>query len=260
VTADDDRIRRLEKTVTDIQNRFGLRVIGRASRAAPSVIPTGFPDLDSTLGGGLPCGRISEIVGVPTAGAATLALKVASNAQAQDGTVVYIDVARTFDPDYAYRCGVDLHRLMLVHPYHMKQAIAMLPDFAASEGFDLLVFDMPLHPPLEPNQQQGLSSALGRLLAPLNRSGGVLLFVTSLPPDGAPPANAPLLDGYPRHLALPHYAALRLLIRRARWLHRRQDVAGYEADILVLKNRQGKTGAETRVAITFNGTVRGDAV
>lgn len=255
MTADNDRKRRLEKTVTDIQNRFGLRVISRAPRAVPSIIPTGFPELDANLGGGLPHGRITEIVGVPTAGAATLALKVASNAQAQDGAVVYIDVAHTFDPDYAHRCGVDLRRLLLVHPYNMKQAVAMLPDFAVNGGFDLLVFDMPLHPPLEPEQQQGLSSALGRLLAALNKSGGVLLFVTSLPSD----AGDVGLEHYPRHLALPHYASLRLLVRRARWLHRRQDVAGYEADVLVLKNRLGKAGAETRVAITFNGTVRGDA-
>lgn len=278
VTADDDRKRRLEKTVTDIQNRFGLRVIGRpAETAAPSVIPTGFPALDAALGiGGLPRGRIVEIVGVPTSGAATLALKAAAQAQERDGTAgglaVYIDIARTFDPDYAHRCGLDLHRLMLIHPYNTQQAIAMLPDFITNAGLDangaadLLVFDMPLHPPPEPERRQQLSSALGRLLAPLSRSGSVLLFVTSLRPDSDPPANSPLpgnsplLDGYPRHLALPHYASLRLLVRRARWLHRREDVRGYEADVLVLKNKLGQAGREVRVAITFNGTVRGDGV
>jgi RecA/RadA recombinase len=144
---------------------------------------------------------------------------------------------------------------MLIHPYTIQQAIAMLPDFIVNGGFDLLVFDMPLAAPLEPERQQQLSSALGRLLAPLNRSGSVLLFVTSLPPDSEPP-----LDAYPRHLALPHYASLRLLIRRARWLYKRKDVLGYEADVLLLKNKLGKAGREVRLAITFNGTVRGDAV
>lgn len=262
MTADDDRKRRLEKTVTDIQKRIGLRAIGTAPDVlAPSVIPTGFPALDAATGiGGLPRGRISEIVGVPTSGAATLALKAVAQAQARNGTAVYIDIGQTFDPDYAHRCGLNLHQLMLIHPYNIRQGIAMLPDFIANGGFDMLVFDMPLHPPLEPDQQQRLSSALGRLLAPLNRSGCVLLFVTSLSPDSEPPGNDKLPDAYPRHLALPHYASLRLLIRRARWLYKREDVRGYEADVLFLKNRLGKAGGEVRIAITFNGTVRGDAV
>lgn len=256
MAADDDRKRRLEKTVTDLQNRFGLRAINRSPRAdAPPVIPTGFPTLDAALGaGGLPRGRIAEIVGIPTAGAATLALKVIAQAQANGGAAVYLDVGRTFDPDYAHRCGVDLHRLMVVRPYNMQQAIAMLPDFATSGGFDLLLFDMPLHLSLEPEQQQRLSAALSRLLAPLSRSGCALLFVTSLRSDGEQP-----LAAYPRHMALPHYASLRLLIQRARWLYRRRDVRGYEADVLVLKNKLGAAGQEVRIAITFNGTVHGDS-
>ena len=256
MTADDDRKRRLEKTVTDLQGRFGLRAIGRSGNTpAPTVIPTGFPALDAALGiGGLPRGRVSEIVGVPTAGAATLALKTIAQAQVSNGAAVIIDMSRTFDPDYAQRCGVDLHRLMIIHPYTPQQAIALLPDFAAGDGLDLLVFDMPLHPPLELERQQQLSSALGRLLAPLSRSNAVLLFVTSLPPESDPQA------GYPRYLALPHYASLRLLVRRARWLYRRQDVRGYEADVLILKHKLGKAGGEARIAVTFDGTVQGDAV
>jgi RecA/RadA recombinase len=66
--------------------------------------------------------------------------------------------------------------------------------------------------------------------------------------------------GYPRALALPHYASLRLLVRRARWLHRRQDVRGYEADVVILKHKLGKAGGETHIAVTFDGTVQGDAV
>ena len=262
MTADDDRKRRLEKTVTTLQERYGLRAIGRAGHPTASpVIPTGFPVLDEALGiGGLPRGRITEIVSIPTAGAATLALKATVNAQAEDGAAVYMDLTRTFDPDYAARCGVELSRVLLVRPYTMKQAIAMLPDFAANGGFDLLIFDMPLHPPLAPEHQLQLSSSLGRLLAPLGRSDCALLFVTSLPPAVAAPATDPSLVNYPRHLALPHYASLRLLVRRARWLHKRRDVRGYEADVLVLKNRFGRAGGETRIAITFDGTVKGDAV
>lgn len=76
----------------------------------------------------------------------------------QGGAAVCLNVGRTFDPDYAHRCGVDLHRLMMVRTYNVQQAIALLPDFATSGGTDLLVFDTPLHPPLEPERQQRLSA------------------------------------------------------------------------------------------------------
>ncbi len=92
MTVDDDRKRRLEKTVTDIQKRIGLRAIGRSSDVlTPFIISTGFPILDAATGiGGLPCGRISEIVSVPTSGAATLANPSATSfrVSAPDGSIV----------------------------------------------------------------------------------------------------------------------------------------------------------------------------
>jgi recombination protein RecA len=251
-----DRKEKLEFVISAIQSRWGLRAIEQGDRQpqAAAYIPTGFPALDQALGiGGIARGRINEIVSIPTSGAATLALKIAANAQGENGKVVYIDVAHAFDPDYAYRCDVNLQQLMLVHPCNVQQGIAMLPDFAVNGGFDLLVFDMPLYPPMEPAQQQQLSSALGRLLAPLSKSGCPLLFLSSLPPE-----SDASLTAYPRYGPLPHYATIRLLIQKGRWLYRRQDVRGYEAQAVVLKNKLGRAGKAVRIAITFNGTVDGD--
>lgn len=146
--ADKDKKQRFEKTISGIQQRYGLKAIRPLKQTAAEPIlhlPTGFPDLDAALGiGGLPHGRITELIGMPTSGMSTLALKVIASVQGQGGTAVYLDVPHTFDPDYAHRCGVNLRQMMLVHPYNGKQAIAMLPDFAVNGGFDLLLLDMPL--------------------------------------------------------------------------------------------------------------------
>jgi len=260
VTADDRR-RRLEKTVTDLQDRFGLRAIGRSpNTAAAPTTPTGFAALDEALGaGGLPLGRPSEIVGAPTSGMATLALKVIAAAQARGHQgrplAAWLDLEKTFDPDYAARCGVDISRLLIVRPYTARQGMAMLPDFALGGGFSVLVVDAPLRALAAPETAEALAAALARLIAPLSRSGCALLFLSALPP-GSPPT----LDGYPGQTGLPHYAAVRLLIQRERWLYRRGDVAGYEAQVLVVKNRLAAEGARAEIAITFNGTVRGEPV
>lgn len=251
-----ERKQRLEKTVADLQQRFGLRAIGRAEARAVPAISTGFPALDGALGtGGVPRGRISEIVGVPTSGMATLALRIMAQAQ-QEATahmIAYLDLEKTFDPEYATRCGVDLARLLLVRPYTVRQALGLLPDFAINGGFSVLVVDSPPRLLGDGQTAELLATTLGRIIAPLNRSGCALVFLSGLPPgDGRPPGDAAaLLAAYPRHNSLPHYAAVRLLIQREQWLYEQRDIAGYEAQVVVVKNRLAAEGKQATIAITF---------
>jgi recombination protein RecA len=251
-----DKEEKLQMALTGIQKRWGSDAISLVRRPTSTVphISTGFPALDKALNvGGIPRGRVSEIIGVPTSGMATMALKIMSNAQSQKGTAVYIDLERTFDPDYADRCGVSLHRLVLVHPYNFPQALAMVPDFIVNGGMDLLIFDMPLHLQTEPHIMRTLSTILGRLLAPLSRTGCALLFLTTLFPG-----SSPSLTAYPQQTTLPHYATMRLLIQKERWLYKQRDVSGYEAQVLIAKNKLGLAGKKARIAITFDGTVARD--
>lgn len=94
--ADDDKKQRFEKTISGIQQRYGLKAIRplKQPTAEPiPAIPTGFPDLDAALGvGGLPHGRVTELIGMSTSGMSTLALKVIASVQEQGGTAVYLDV------------------------------------------------------------------------------------------------------------------------------------------------------------------------
>ena len=58
---------------------------------------------------------------------------------------------------------------------------------------------------------------------------------------------------------MPHYAAVRLLLKKEKWLKKRGDVRGYKAQVHVLKNKLGRAGRKAKIAITFNGVVRGDS-
>lgn len=262
-----DQKSRLEKTVVHLQARFGPRAIGRADQSAPAVIPTGFPALDAALGiGGLPRGRVSEIIGSPTSGMATLALRLiaaaanesaaatAATAAATAATTAakpaaYLDLERTFDPDYAARCGIDLGRLVLVRPYAVRQALDMLADFALNGSFSIVVVDCPLRLLAGAERSEALAGTLGRIIAPLGRSGCALVFLTGLPP-GSPPTLDAYADGAEAS-ALPHYASVRLVIRRARWLYRQRDVSGYAAQVLVAKNRFAAAGGLVDVGMEF---------
>jgi recombination protein RecA len=247
-----DKKRKLEMTVAALQAQWGRRAIRRLGddkAAAVAHIPTGFASLDAALGiGGLPRGRISEIIGAPTSGMSTLALKIAANSQTGGGTAVYVDPDHIFDPDYAARCGLDLGRLLLIHPRGYRQALQITADFVAGGGAAMIVVGVSFRPPAE-EVAAALAATLGHLVAPLARAGCALLFLTALPSS---PAD---LNAYPVHSPLPHYAAVRLLVQRERWLYRRRDISGYQAQVLVARNKLGAAGGEVSLALTFEEEV-----
>jgi recombination protein RecA len=251
-----DKKRRLEMTVTAIQGRFGLKALQRLeSPAAAEIphIPTGFVGLDQVLGcGGIPRGRITELVGAPTSGMSTLALKVIANAQLSGDTAVYVDLSGTFDPGYAARCSIDLKRLLLVRPHRGTEALEIAGSLVARGGIGILVFDSVPHLLSEGTAPRTMGVALQRLSRALNGSACALLFLTPLCFGNADSPN-----NYPAGFDLSHHAAVRLLIERERWLQKRSDITGYQARASVLKNAFGPANKRATLSITFDDVVQG---
>src|SRR5437667_6059082 len=78
------------------------------------VIRTGFPALDAIVGpGGLPRSAGVALRGAPSAGATTLALRVAAEAQADGAIVAWLDLAGALDPVEAVARGVRLDWLVV---------------------------------------------------------------------------------------------------------------------------------------------------
>lgn len=252
--------KRLESTVAAIQQRWGTKALRRGGQPKPEAgaahIPTGFPALDQALTGigGIPRGRLTELLGAPTSGMVTLALKIIANAQTQGDTAAYVDLGATFDPDYAARCEINLARLLLVRPQSGREALEIVQSLVASRGVGVLIFDAVSYLLADTSTSQALAAALNSLPVLLAKSPCAPIFLTPLQFGGAMSAA-----NYPSGFALPHYAALRLLLEKERWLARGRDVRGYEARVVVLKNKLGLAGQSAKIAITFNGTVRGDS-
>lgn len=250
---DPAKRQKLEKTISALQARWGAKAIQRLeqvqNKSSPPHLSTGFSALnEALLIGGLPHGRISEIIGAPTSGMATVALKLLANAQNDDQVAVFIDPSHTFDPDYAARCGLILSQLILVRPFDFHQALVILHDFILGAGINILVFDLPFDLAAEARIAQALAKTLDRLIAPLGKSDCVLIFLAALPIH-----RTSNLDHYPTHLTLPHYASIRLHIQRERWLYQERDIHGYQAQILVVKNKFGPAGRLARISLTFAG-------
>ena len=219
--------------------------------AAVPCIPTGFPALDRALGsGGLPRGRVCELVGPATSGKTTLALRFLAQAQGVAGQqVAYIDQALYFDPDYAHRCNLDLSRLLVGTSHDLREALATAEALAHSGGLAALVFDTLDFLWTDSSAASLLAATLNRLPAPLARSGTVLLILHESPAGSSPALST-----------LAHCATVRLQVVRERWLHQHGDIRGYKARVEVLKNRLGSASRKVTIAIEFNGTVHGNGL
>jgi len=70
-------------------------------------LPTMIPQLDYILGGGLPFGRMVEVIGKNSSGKSTFAVHLTKIAQLLKVPTLWIDVEGTADPDRLAELGVD---------------------------------------------------------------------------------------------------------------------------------------------------------
>jgi recombination protein RecA len=229
--------------VAAIRARWGasaLRPLGEVARA--EVLPTGFSALDAALaGGGLPRGQIAHLLGAPTSGKTTLALKVIANGQALGEPALYIDLSRALDPDYARRCGVDLERFALVWPESAALGLAVARDIVALGSVGVVVLDATWGA----RRGEGVSVAAPRLAAAVSRSSTVFVCLTAPGSGGLAPVLAP-------------YAGLRLRLARGTWRRAGRDVSGYDTRVTILKDSGAAPGRAVTIRVAFDATVQGD--
>ena len=257
------RQRQLDTAVATIHRHYGpwSLIKGKlASATGVPHIPTGIASLDRALGtGGLPKGKVCEVVGPTTSGKTTLALKFLAQAQAGSGQVAYVDQALYFDPDYAHRCGLDLSRLLVGTPHDLKEALAITEALVRSDSFAAIVFDALDFLWTDPEAASLLAATLNRLPVALSRSNTTLLILHEMATDSPQIGGSPT-GGSPAKSALAHTAAVRLQVVRESWVKRHGDIRGYKARVEVLKNRLGPAGRTVNLTIDVNGTVRGNGL
>jgi recombination protein RecA len=83
-------------------------------RTIRPVVPTGVEAIDELLGGGLPVGALTEMIGVECSGRTSLALSFVAQVTRTDKVCAWVDVSNALSPESAAACGVDLARLLWV--------------------------------------------------------------------------------------------------------------------------------------------------
>jgi recombination protein RecA len=212
-----------------------------ATREELGVISTGFVSLDRVLGvGGLPKGRISEVLGRPNSGKDVLALKFLAQAQAA-GKVDYINLSGSFDPTLARRCGLDLSRFTLGQPRDLEEALTMIEAVIRMGGPAALALDATNTLWANSDDTRCVATFLHRLTAPLARARTAFLVVSSF-------------TGLP---GFATFADVRLQVTHRRWIEEEGDVRGRQANVQVLKNRFAPPGGSVVLSMRFDEIVHG---
>lgn len=114
-----------------------------ASTLAPpgAAVGTGLPEIDALLGGGLPRGRIAEIVGAASAGRTGFVLAIAAAATIRGEVIAWIDLEDALDPSSLEAAGADLARVLWVRPPTALDGLKAADAVLDAGGFGLVVVD-----------------------------------------------------------------------------------------------------------------------
>jgi recombination protein RecA len=157
--------------INQLNAKYGAgTAIGGDISVTPEFIATGVAALDFATGGGIPKNRITEINGPYSSLKSTISLMTAASflREHKDNIVIYVDLERTYEPNYAKQLGVATDRLVLVLPDSGEQAIDATQDVLELNRPTLIIFDsIAAATPtaeIESSMDQGFVGAQARLI------------------------------------------------------------------------------------------------
>src|SRR5581483_413589 len=195
-------------------------LLDRLGRPGDLRLAAGIAGLDDALAGGLPRGRVIELVGRRSTGRTGLACAILARATRAGEVVALVDVDDAFDAETGAAAGVVLERLLWTRPLRLVDAFRAAELLLAAGGFGLVVLDA---------GERGDAVRLSpRLAQAAERSGTALLVVAPRRRTGSPAALVVEVAG-----------------RRVRWSGGPGRVVlldGLQSEVRVARTRVGRPG------------------
>lgn len=136
----------IDNLIAEVNKKYKTNIIRKASDLKGiEFIPYTSPMMNYLTRGGVPVGRIIELVGLPQSGKTTTALDIISNFQKKytDKYCVYLDAENTIDKEWGETLGVDWSKVILIQPEseYGEELLDMLLDYIRSGKVGLAVLD-----------------------------------------------------------------------------------------------------------------------
>lgn len=191
-----------------------------------TVVPTGSLALDYALGtGGWPLGHPVEVYGAPDIGkSSVIGFNAIKNAQRMDLLCGIIALEPSFDPEWAYKNGVDPETVIIARPDNGEIAFQILLEWVKEQTVDFMVFDSIGAVVSEIEQEEGAKSRVGgqsklitdgvkRILTPTWKHNKGVIFLNQQRDDMQ--SRIPGMKTSPGGNAVHHSAAIRVHLKQS---------------------------------------------
>jgi recombination protein RecA len=234
--------------------------------------------------GGVPVGKLIEIVGEEASGKSLLCMHLAAEAQKKGGIVAYIDTENAMNPDFATQIGVDLKKLVYLQPGTVEevgeqiQKMILMTRQKAPNQLVLIIWDSTAQTPtkaevegdfeINMNVQMEKPKAMGKMMRMLTQTLGkeriCLVFTNQLKFKPGVMYGSPLFA--PGGKAVPYAASVRIELTSGKKAKtganvndldaedtgdKDEDVMGVHTKAKIIKNRLGPPHRTCRFFISF---------
>lgn len=226
-------LKNIEDKLND--HNFLIELSKKQLKNKGNLVYTGIEELDNLLGG-IPKGKIIELIGPESAGKSTLSLSMIADTQCKGGTVALIDSEYAFDPEYAKSFGIDIEKLLLVKPKNYKQLFGISERLARAK-VDLIVIDsIAMVNPIEmlsPQIKEICPALMNTRVVMINQIRSTLTRYNTTPGGKA----------------LKFYAHLRLYIKKIKTIKKYDKIVANRFCVTVLKSKRVKPFSEVEFNI-----------
>lgn len=246
-TQRDDKINEL---VSAANKKHGINTVTslgqNQTKTKWPTISTEIISLDTTLGGGIPRGRVALMWGLQGCYKTSLALTLVGNEQRAGGKVLYLDAENALNPAHMEMMGVDLEGLLVHQVDTAEEGLTLCQDFVESGAITLAVIDSlaalksrveednDLFAASMGSQSRMLGKFFRRIIAPLNKTGCALLCINQVRSN---------LSGYgsayiqPGGHAPQFTAAQSIELKRTGTIKEGDEVLGHNITATTVKNK-----------------------
>jgi len=257
-----------------ITKRHKDAIVNIEGFAPTDYISTGLPGVDHIIGApGIPCGRLTTIVGKYASGKSTLGYSIMAQAQKREAIVLLIETEDAVDHARLQILGVDANRLLIANPASVEMAIDNMLDAIAAlreanpDVLMLVVWDSVAATPVEGEIDEDtekiavagharvISRGLRKLIPAIHKHRTALVFINQWREKVGGPAfannkvmlaNAPI--GFASSLMLEVVQVAKLKEKPG------ADIRphGVELEVAVIKNKLAAPFGEASVHLLFD--------